>query len=57
MVADADIDRMEGIIQLTLKSHNASYVASLVIRFRSVITNLISSIKALRIVVLLLRVL
>ncbi|KAG6736757.1 hypothetical protein POTOM_060348 [Populus tomentosa] len=43
-----DIDRIEGIIQPTLKSNNASYMANLVIQFRFVTTDLISPIKALR---------
>ena len=57
MVEGANIDRMEGIIQPTLRSHNASYVANLVIQFKFVTTDLISPIKALGIVVLLLRML
>jgi len=52
MVEGVDIDRMEGIIQPTLRSHNASYMANLVIQFRFITIDLISPIKALRIVVL-----
>jgi len=52
MVEGVDIDRMEGIIQPTLRSHNASYMANLVIQFRFVTIDLISPIKALRTVVL-----
>jgi hypothetical protein len=52
VVEEVDIDKMEGIIQPTLRSHNVSYVANLIIQFRYVTTYLISPIKALRTVIL-----
>jgi hypothetical protein len=52
VVEKVDIDKMKGIIQPTLRSHNVSYVANLVIQFKYVTTYLISLIKALRTVIL-----
>ena len=53
VVEGVDMAKMGGTIPTALRSHNASCVASLVIPFRFVITDLISPIKALKAVILL----
>ncbi|RVW83711.1 hypothetical protein CK203_045977 [Vitis vinifera] len=45
VVEGVDMAKMGGTIPTTLRSHNASCMASLVIPFKSIITDLISPIK------------
>jgi hypothetical protein len=52
VVVGVDMDIMEDIIQPTLRSHNVNCVASLVIQFMSVTTDLICPIKAHKTMVL-----